>query len=80
MRGYFGVGVERISKPRNLGDLLRSAHAFGASFFFVVEPNFDAKGVRSSDTSDAATSSKPPLSAITASNGNCGENPAATSV
>jgi len=54
MRGYFGIGVEKISKPRNLGNLLRSAHAFGASYFFAVAPNFDAKSVRSSDTSDAA--------------------------
>ncbi|MEE8144119.1 MAG: TrmH family RNA methyltransferase, partial [Kiloniellales bacterium] len=34
MRGYFAIGVEGISKPMNLGNLLRSAHAFGASFFF----------------------------------------------
>ena len=54
MRGYFAMGAERISKPMNLGNLLRSAHAFGASFFFTVEPAFDAKAVRVSDTSDAA--------------------------
>jgi hypothetical protein len=35
-RGYFGIGVERISKAVNLGNLLRSAHAFGASFAFTV--------------------------------------------
>ncbi|MEX2009990.1 MAG: TrmH family RNA methyltransferase, partial [Dongiaceae bacterium] len=29
MRGYFGIGVEGISKPMNLGNLMRSAHAFG---------------------------------------------------
>ena len=40
MRGYFGIGVEGISKPMNLGNLLRSAHAFGASFFFTVSPAF----------------------------------------
>ncbi|MGI9417640.1 MAG: RNA methyltransferase, partial [Geminicoccaceae bacterium] len=28
MRGYFGVGAEAISKPMNLGNLIRSAHAF----------------------------------------------------
>jgi len=54
MRGYFAIGVERISKPRNLGNLLRSAHAFGACYFFTIAPNFSAKSVRSSDTSDAA--------------------------
>lgn len=36
IRGYFGIGVEGISKPVNLGSLLRSAHAFGASFVFTV--------------------------------------------
>ena len=45
MRGYFAMGVEGISKPLNLGNLIRSAHAFGASFFFTVAPNIDAKGV-----------------------------------
>ena len=36
MRGYFGIGVEGVSKPGNLGNLFRSAHAFGASFLFTV--------------------------------------------
>ncbi len=54
MRGYFGIGVEGISKPMNLGNLLRSAHAFGASFFFTVAPAFKAREVKQSDTSDAA--------------------------
>lgn len=53
MRGYFGIGVEGISKPLNLGNLLRSAHAFGASFAFVIAPAFDARGVQQSDTSKA---------------------------
>lgn len=53
MRGYFGIGVEGISKPMNLGNLLRSAHAFGASYFFTIAPAFDARKVRHSDTSDA---------------------------
>lgn len=54
MRGYFAIGVEGISKPMNLGNLMRSAHAFGASFFFAIGPAFDARGARLSDTSDAA--------------------------
>jgi tRNA G18 (ribose-2'-O)-methylase SpoU len=54
MRGYFGIGVEGISKPMNLGNLLRSAHAFGASFFFTIESSFNARQVKLSDTSDAA--------------------------
>jgi tRNA G18 (ribose-2'-O)-methylase SpoU len=36
VRGYFGIGAERISKPLNLGNLVRSAHAFGASFVFTI--------------------------------------------
>jgi len=36
LRGYFAIGAERISKPLNLGNLMRSAHAFGASFVFTV--------------------------------------------
>ncbi len=54
MRGYFAIGAERISKPMNLGSLMRSAHAFGASFFFTVAPDFAVREVRLSDTSDAA--------------------------
>ncbi len=53
MRGYFAIGAERISKPMNLGNLLRSAHAFGAKFFFTIGAHpraFEAK----SDTSLAA--------------------------
>ncbi len=54
MRGYFAIGAENISKPMNLGNLIRSAHAFGASFFFTIAPKFAAREVRHSDTSDAA--------------------------
>jgi tRNA G18 (ribose-2'-O)-methylase SpoU len=54
MRGYFGIGVEDISKPQNAGNLMRSAHAFGASFFFAVAPDIDFHGLRQSDTSEAA--------------------------
>ena len=53
MRGYFAIGVEGISKPMNLGNLLRTSHAFGASFFFTIAPAFDARKVRLSDTSDS---------------------------
>jgi tRNA G18 (ribose-2'-O)-methylase SpoU len=54
MRGYFAIGVEDISKPHNAGNLMRSAHAFGASFFFAVKPDIDFTGLRQSDTSEAA--------------------------
>jgi tRNA G18 (ribose-2'-O)-methylase SpoU len=53
MRGYFSMGVEGISKEYNLGNLVRSAHAFGASFFFTVTPHLDFKAMRVSDTSGA---------------------------
>jgi len=36
MRGYFAAGVDGISKPMNLGNLIRIAHAFDASFFFSI--------------------------------------------
>ena len=52
-RGYFGIGVESISKPMNVGNLLRSAHSFGASFFFTISPAVDLKSMRESDTSGA---------------------------
>ena len=38
MRGYFGIGVEGISKPMNMGSLIRSGHAFGASFALRLMP------------------------------------------
>ena len=57
MRGYFAIGAERISKPMNLGNLMRSAHAFGAKFFFTIGAHskaFDAKAFDAkSDTSKA---------------------------
>jgi len=49
-RGFFGMGVEGISKGANLGTLVRSSHAFGASFFFTVSPNVDMYEIRASDT------------------------------
>jgi len=53
MRGYFAIGVERISKPMNMGSLMRSAHAFGASFFFAVAPDTAIRETRHSDTADS---------------------------
>lgn len=54
MRGYFGIGVEGISKPANVGALLRTAHAFGASFAFTIAPITDIKAFRAADTSEAS--------------------------
>ena len=52
MRGYFGVGVDGISKPMNLGNLVRIAHAFDASFFFSIAPRLKLSDA-ASDTSRA---------------------------
>ncbi len=51
MRGYFGIGVEQISKGGNVGNLMRSAHSFGANFFFAIQPAFDLKDIHAADTS-----------------------------
>jgi tRNA G18 (ribose-2'-O)-methylase SpoU len=51
MRGYFGIGAEEISKPMNLGALMRTAHAFGASFFFTVNSAPKLREAYNSDTS-----------------------------
>ncbi len=42
MRGYFAIGAERMSKSLNLGNLMRSAHGFGASFTFTVGATYNA--------------------------------------
>jgi tRNA G18 (ribose-2'-O)-methylase SpoU len=49
-RGYFAIGAERISKSLNLGNLMRSAHGFGASFTFTVGATYRAAEA-SADTS-----------------------------
>jgi tRNA G18 (ribose-2'-O)-methylase SpoU len=52
-RGYFGIGAERISKALNLGNLMRSAHGFGASFTFTIGAAYQALEARA-DTSKGA--------------------------
>ena len=49
-RGYFAIGAERISKALNLGNLMRSAHGFGASFTFTIGASYQALEARA-DTS-----------------------------
>ena len=49
-RGYFGIGVEGISKAMNLGNLFRTGHAFGASFAFTINAHYSLK-LGKSDTS-----------------------------
>ena len=44
MRGYFGIGVERIAKIMNIGNLFGSSHAFGASFVFTVAAHLQTQG------------------------------------
>lgn len=51
MRGYFGIGVEGISKAHNLGAVLRTAHAFGASFAFTIAADHKLRQVNKTDTS-----------------------------
>lgn len=52
VRGYFGVGVWRFSKPMNAGNLFRTANAFGASFVFTIDADYRVKKAKS-DTSVA---------------------------
>jgi len=51
MRGYFGIGSERISKAMNLGAVLRTGHAFGASFAFTINAHHNALEIDRADTS-----------------------------
>lgn len=55
MRGYFGIGVQGISKEANLGAVMRTAHAFGASFVYTVNATAEVddtkRGVNLTDTS-----------------------------
>ena len=53
MRGYFGIGVEGISKQSNFGAVARTAHAFGANFIFTLSEAIDLNSVHSVDTSSA---------------------------
>ena len=50
VRGFFGIGAEGISKKMNMGNLIRSGHAFGASFVFNVNAEYTVRGAHS-DTS-----------------------------
>jgi hypothetical protein len=51
MRGYFGIGIEGVSKAMNVGSLLRSAHAFGAAFVFTVAADYRRRKGEKADTS-----------------------------
>jgi len=53
MRGYFGVGVESVSKSMNAGAIFRTAHAFGASFVYTVAATYKRQQGALADTSNA---------------------------
>lgn len=59
MRGYFAIGIEGVNKPGNLGNLIRTAHGFGAAFVFTLKPSLKKKDAKTlaktiSDTSKTA--------------------------
>ena len=54
MRGYFAIGSERISKPMNLGALMSTANAFGASFVFSINAEHRLRAAYQADTSKTA--------------------------
>ena len=54
MRGYFGIGANGISKAGNVGALMRTAHAFGASFIFTVGETYDRRELDAVDTSGSS--------------------------
>lgn len=59
MRGYFAIGIDGVSKPGNMGNLIRTAHGFGAAFVFAIQPKYGAEEVHSlaqagTDTSKTA--------------------------
>lgn len=53
-RGFFGIGVENISKKANIAALFRTAHAFGASFLFTVNADYSKAIGKNIDTSHSA--------------------------
>ena len=53
MRGYFGIGVEGISKAMNIGSIFRTAHAFEAGFVFTVGATYSVAEGDKADTSSS---------------------------
>ncbi|MFZ5778898.1 MAG: RNA methyltransferase [Pseudomonadota bacterium] len=56
MKGYFGIGVEGVSKAMNVGTLFRTAHAFNAAFVFTVRAQYNRREGALVDTSDTPRS------------------------
>ena len=57
MRGYFAIGIEGVSKTGNIGNLIRTAHGFGAAFCFTLR-EMTPDGVPSPVISDTSQSVK----------------------
>jgi len=53
MRGYAALGVEGVSKARNAGAVIRTAHAFDAAFAFLVGGAVNQREINQADTSSA---------------------------
>ncbi len=53
MRGYFGIGMEGVTKAMNAGALFRTANAFGASFMFTIAAQYPRRQGHRTDTSGA---------------------------
>ncbi len=56
MSGYFGIGVQGLSKPMNAGSLFRTANAFDASFVFTVGAEYRLADGQRADTSRTSRS------------------------
>ena len=56
LRGWFAIGAEAISKEVNFGNLMRTAHAFGAAYLFLVDPVASLRDAARTDTSKASSS------------------------
>ena len=56
MKGYFGIGVEGVSKAMNVGTLFRTAHAFDAAFVFTLRAQYNRREGSLADTSDTPRS------------------------
>lgn len=57
MRGYFGIGIDGASKVGNVGNLVRTAHSFGAAFAFAIDPAVN-HGLGKSPVRDHADTAK----------------------
>ena len=55
MRGYFAIGIVGASKAGNMGNLIRTAHGFGAAFVFSIRSKYEKSLVKiRTDTSKTA--------------------------